>query len=1020
MAAFAVAVILASLILVALIGNASGPESIRRTINQLDPGDRSLTVVYAPFNSPTATDIRSLDNSIVRALAQPGLSEPIKVVQYRPLATMTGGSFRFVGIDDIERSVRLRSGRLPRRCDSTCEVVVLRNPTSPSQPQPAFGPEYGLTVVGQVERTNPTLLTGQLAADGDEWLVLAPGVANATAFAPFERFRKTFAWQAPLDPTQLTRQVITQLFAATGRINRIPDRENVRATLPDRALETSLIRKQITTNRLWFPRAIAWALGLGMAALIGFAMRTDHQRAVALLRRRSASPITIWALRVTEVALPMLVGLFGAFAVTALVGPRIAQRAVKSSIRFGWNDLYGPGDLQVLLMFAVALFVIAAATLTFADHAPLRGLRPTDIIGLVAAAGLAVLSNTRANGSTSYRRFDSFLVALPLLSALIACAVAVRLAPVVLGGLGRLLRSRPLARLGVIDGLRQPWRPLAAICVLTSTIMFFTVAIGYSSTLRTGAADQAAFEVPYDARIGMGPALVRPIERRPPSGWSTTSEGVVATDVLRRGVTLRGNGTISTTVEVLGVDPATLGALHGWRDSFGAHPSTFASRLHTTTDARPGVALPKGTVAIRLIGRGFSNLAIAVVTAHADERWREFQTTDDDPNGAGDPGGSGLEHRVATVDEDSATTAGATAAQYLTGLRIAVSSNAARLIEHQIGEGATSTSAGATPYDVTLAAVEAVDAQGRSTAINIDPALWRSRRAQVAVNDGDMEAQGSLLGESAIVSLNTKAFEEPVPAIVDPQTMRLAVRGIVWIDASQGRLPIRPIGVIERFPGVGSRFAIANVAALQPALDTLEPGLGAVNEVWLAAGRSANTTGTAERTLSSALRDARYSDLAISLRQDRVTLRSDDPLSRATISILLLSSLISLALGAVFLQLSTASDRLDDAELHRSLALQGVRPRNLVALVMNKSLAGLLVAVPVGVVAGIWLLNAVTHQLGIGADAIAPVPALRVSLPVLTLVVGVMVFLTACTALCWIVARPVRRLWSEDLLRGTT
>jgi hypothetical protein len=1016
-AALAVAATVTSLILVTLIANVSGPESIRQTIAHLPVDERALTVAYAPTNSPSKERVRELDAAMHSRLRLNGLLGTTSVVEYRALAIGTGGGFRLIGIDDIDRQVELVSGRLPRTCAASCEVVVLnREPMPVATRALRFDPRYKVIVVGEVRSRSKGLLSGQLAPDPDQTIVFANDVADAAAFEPFKLYQKIFGWQAPIDPSTASRRTIGSLYAATGRINRLPDIEGVRATFPDTVLRQSVTRSQSADNRLAYPRAMAFILGIGMAALIGFGMRTDHQRAVVLLRRRSADPLVVFGFRLIETLVPILTGTAAALLLCIRFGPRLAKSLVGSPLPLGWRDLVTVHDWRLL---GVALAVCACVTLiamTVDDRQPTGRFGATDVSGMASFIAIGLLLNRSTDRAAGPARFDPMVVALPLLAALFISAVAVRLAPPVMGGLAMALRRRPLLRVGVVDSLRQPWRPHATLCLLTTTVMFATVAVGYRSTLALGAEDQSAFVVPYDARIAIGPSLVRPRTLEPAGGWASLAPGSVVTDVVRRGATVRGGGTISNTIELLGLDPATLSALRGWRPSFGRQPLSFATKLVRPV-SEPGTELPPGTRAVRLTGTGFAGLAVSVITTHSDGLWREVETT------------GGSDYRVATFDDGGGP---ASPAERIVGFRIAVPSSSARLIEHHIGEGLTSESA--TPYDVRVTHVDVVATNGDRAPVALDWSAWRSTRADVTLDGVSVRAAGLLLGQSAIVSVDTGQFAEPIPAIVDPETYGLTSGGIVWIDAGQGRVPLRPVGSVRAFPSVLNRFAVTDAALLQPALDLIEPGLGTANEVWIghpvagsgqvdtpSNGRAARDQPASIRAaeLGRALADTRFADVTIGLRAEEQAQRSRDPLSRATLAILLLSSLTALMLAALFLQLSTASDRVDDRDLHRSLALQGVRPSDLVRLLLNKSLSVLPLALPLGLLGGMWLLHRTTKVLVTGVDGGIPHPELRVSLPWVVLTEVGAVFVFASVLLCWTVARPLRYLGDEDLLRGT-
>ena len=129
--------------------------------------------------------------------------------------------------------------------------------------------------------------------------------------------------------------------------------------------------------------------------------------------------------------------------------------------------------------------------------------------------------------------------------------------------------------------------------------------------------------------------------------------------------------------------------------------------------------------------------------------------------------------------------------------------------------------------------------------------------------------------------------------MVDPSTARTAINGIIAIETSSGRLQVRPTAIASRFPGAGARFAIIDIATLQPALDLLQPGSGTANEVWLAADSGAH-----ERLLATKLDGAGFESVNVDRRSTRQTALATDPLSVVTLLILMSSALVAIVLGA--------------------------------------------------------------------------------------------------------------------------
>src|SRR4029079_1007384 len=91
-------------------------------------------------------------------------------------------------------------------------------------------------------------------------------------------------------------------------------------------------------------------------------------------------------------------------------------------------------------------------------------------------------------------------------------------------------RLGPARRVGA-DALRRPARPLATVAFLVAACALAIFATAYRSTLRTGAADQAAFAVPLDARRVSGPSLALPLDLASIDGYRELADDGYATPV---------------------------------------------------------------------------------------------------------------------------------------------------------------------------------------------------------------------------------------------------------------------------------------------------------------------------------------------------------------------------------------------------------------------------------------------------------------------------------------------------------
>ena len=998
----AIAVGIGGLVLVAVAGTVAGDRALQRGVADLDPTERAFTVTMSPDLSPTAAQLNDLNKSIIGHLHRHGLGTVLRTVEYRALAVGDGRTVRFAGIDDVRGAARLLNGTWPTRCDADrCEVVaIVASPDSrPVAPIPATS-SLGLTIVGTAVSTTDLLLGGQLQPDPTDLILIAEGVAKASGLPDYELFRRTYAWQVPVAGDELRSTDVAPLLAAVRSVGSDVALPGGFVSGPEDELQAISSRTRITGNRLVVPVGALLVLFFGVAVLAGLGGRADHQRTATLLRRRGATRPVIACFRLLEAALPVVGGAILGAAVGLSIGGWLGHRAGLG----GWSILQRSIDdheVRRLAEVSVGVWLLILVALSLNDVLPMhRNRRPvaSDVAGLAALAVLVVLIRRGSISTGSLNSVvDPTLVAVPVLAAIALAAVVVRVVPITLRAASTASPRRwPLTKLTLAEATAQPLRAIATASLIAVTVMFALLTFGYASTLQLGSRDQAAFAVPYDFRLQLGSALVRPQALAPKQGWAALAPGTVTTDVLRRGVAVRQTATNSQTVELLGVDPTTLDQLHGWRASFGAAPGELAKKIDQAAPGPLGTTLPADAVSIEFDGTGFEGLHTSAVIARVDGTWHEITLDEEFAGGArttltpGDAGGQ------------------------LIGFRLAQPADVSARIEHHIGEGTTSEAARA--IDVVLDHVQTAAAGGDRTTVGLHFDRLGAADASVEVQpDSSVRVTGSLLGVAILVTPSGPGQDAPLNAVVDPSTARTAINGIVSIETSSGILQVRPTAIASRFPGASARFAIIDIDTLQPALDLLQPGAGTPNEVWLAAD-----TGAHERLLATQLDDAAFHTITVDRRSTRQTALATDPLSVVTLLILMASAIVAIVLGTCAVVFGAAADASDDRPLLRMLALERVDGRRLVRMVAGKSLAAVCLALPLGLVGGRWLLQIATRLVAVSATSGNPNPPLRLSVPwlsVAALSVGLLVVLGVGAV---IGATSARHVPDEDLLRGTT
>ena len=175
-----------------------------------------------------------------------------------------------------------------------------------------------------------------------------------------------------------------------------------------------------------------------------------------------------------------------------------------------------------------------------------------------------------------------------------------------------------------------------------------------------------------------------------------------------------------------------------------------------------------------------------------------------------------------------------------------------------------------------------------------------------------------------------------------------------------------------------------------------------------------------ERSLAALLADNRFDTVDVDSRIERQTALATDPLAVVTLLILTASALVALSLGGCAVMSGAAADVSDDRPLLRVLALERVRGRRLVAMVAGKSIAAVLIVIPLGVIGGRWLLQIATRLVAVSATSGRPTPPLRLAVPWTVVVLLSLALMCVLAVGAVLGAIRARRVPDEDASRSCT
>ncbi|MFC7483825.1 hypothetical protein ACFQX7_32645 [Luedemannella flava] len=503
---------------------------------------------------------------------------------------------------------------------------------------------------------------------------------------------------------------------------------------------------------------------------------------------------------------------------------------------------------------------------------------------------------------------------------------------------------------------------MATVAFLTAAIGIVVFAGAYHATLRQGAADQAAYAVPLDARVTVGTSLERPLDVARPAAYAGAVTGGSAHPVLRAPAGVRVSAAETATAEVVGVDPAVLPYVRSWAHVAGPMSATGArDRLAVGGGApsagadggdgaphRPGLAVPAGVAGRQLAIPVSGDVALVDVSA-----WLRL--------------GDGRQVGLTLRAEPGRLTARLPAeAATLYALTITEPPDIATRRQHHMGEGHTDLDA---IVGTVTVRPPTVDGRPAGDWAGFGAAATDAGFVKVTAGAGGLDIAYQINGERVVVRAGAADPVGPLAVLVDPGTaarasggvLRLAIGGTAPIDA-------RVVGVLDRFPTVGARFVVADIDALSAALDARDPGTGVPIELWVRA-----PDGAAD-ALTAALTRAPFDRVAVQSRATRERQLADDPLATSAGGLLTASALLAMVVALAATVLLVVTERRDAAGELYAWESEGVPVTTLRRSLFVRAAAVVLPAVPAGLLVGLVLTRATTALVAVTALGTAPVP----------------------------------------------
>jgi hypothetical protein len=980
--------------------------SLRHALRSLPPAER---VVRASWSGQVFPDgYAALDRAARHALGAL-TPEPISSSVELADVSLGKGLVKLGATDSLARVVDLQAGRLPARCDDgRCEVVQVAG-------DPVGRIDYAgvhLVVVGRGRLTSLVPfgeggLSTRPAVGGlrSEPVLLTSRVRALGGLPPLVEFNRNYTWSASLSPGTVHVWDIDSFFAAEGRAlaGLTAASDQFALTAPDDALSAARSQSEAASRRVLLVGGSAALLLLAFAGVTAGALRRDARAELRRLVTRGASRAQQWAFVLAEATAAVLPGALAGLALGAAADALIARHLALAPSAPIDHGLATPDGLALVVAGVAGAVAAVIFALRAQEDRVRRGVRPIDMAALGAAVALALLLVRGQDGTGALGNGPAIdLAATPLLASFAFSVLLGRLLEPALRLSLRRSRGGPTSLLIALLTLqRSRGRTVGVVGLLAVAAGLAVFALSYRATLDASNSDRAAYAVPLDYSLSVGPALVTPREVGSLQRYRSLAPGVGAWPVLRQVAGVAGSGATPATPTVLGVPAAALPLLHGWRSDFSADSPATLGRL--LRPQRPvglaGATIPRAARRLELPARVSGSavqLVLVVLTASggADELRPPFATA-----------GS----RVLGVAVPAADRGGRVVA-----LKLELPPAVQRSAAHQEAEGRAAS--GGFAGTLQLGPLVAVTSRGRVRVSSFAGWIGRGGVRPDHSWGGLRVTYQITTSEQALLRPRQPFDTRLLPVVASPDVASAAgPGGVIELDFGTGVVRARLVAEAHRFPTTqdsGESFVVADEASLASAIGADDLPSSIPDELWL------STPPAAVARVAARLDAPPYSSLAVSSREVIAAGLRDEPLARGIVDLLLVAAVAALVLALAGLALVTAGFLRDEGDLLFDLESQGIGPRALRACLRWRAAALAAAGLTGGAVLGVVMVLATERLLALDATLTLPDPPLRRVAPWFALSASSAAFALVAAALIELSLRVAHR--STAAGRGST
>jgi hypothetical protein len=978
---------------VALVGILSGLSvratdlALARALGRLDPADRAVQVSVF---SPSDRDAAAFDGAARVALDGLGdrVAAPVAGVIFnraRDIHHLDAPDIQILAADDLARWTTVGSGRLPMGCSaSPCEALLISHgKAADAVPDTVTIAGLELRIVGRGTLTS-SLAVGRPDLQADATLGLDPfdtapdpppafllleGTRSAAVVPELSVVGRSYRWTAPLDPGAVHPWTVDATTAAIGGMERqlAASTFDFGVRTPADTIVDELALGRTATGRLQLIGALAVAVLIAFAVFAGVVVRADVALELRRIRRAGTSPVRQATFLGLEILVPVAIAAVVGLVVAGVVVELLAAGSTASGGSLLAASVVDPSTLTAAFAIAtVAALGVLGGILVNASRGLLVGLIPGLVgIGLILAWQLVAgegLTDQLVRGALG----GPVLILLPAALAFGIVGLCLAIVPAGLRALARRSgRMRLSIRLAILSLARESARPAATLTLLGLSLGALVFTVAYGDTVQRGIVDQAAFETGADLRVAEGgTGLILAGTVVPTGRYAGLGPGVDAWPVLRRTASVAPGGDVT----LIGIDPADLPRVLGWRSDFSAH---------TQSDLATAIALPGDfSMPGHPLAAGASTLAFDVLLS-------------------GDP--VILHAEVATPDGDFA--------DILLGTMNPGSTHVAQALPAGVVGGSV----------VALRVSDSLLVAGPAHPGSLGRSTLTFNGLGGLVDDG-APVQAEVGG--TVQKVIRAAFPTDgvlIPAIVSPALAAEAdAAGTLTLPLGTSVIRVHVAAVASRFPTVirsGEPFIVAPYAPLLLAINGILPGAGHPDEMWIRTADAATTARVAGALGRAPFRAATVRDRA-AIEADRTT----DPFAAGLVAALLAAAIAGLALAGLGLLLGIVADLRDERGELADLESQGVPASTLRSLLQARTALLALGGIVAGLAIGVALTALTTSALSLTAGATVPVPELRIVFSWPSLVVIAVVPALTAGAVAAILSRRGR--WAANAPAG--